>query len=207
MLTRVSRALLFTILGATGPTALGQGVNPATSPTNTNHPLTAQPSSDWLAGIGLFAPPVGVELDPNGPVWTCHIQPPSGADINSSNAIRFMANLAVAGDRPWTGWHVDLPSGFVWYDDELGIWPLQAIGLQANGSAVPVSYQLTNGGANVDATFPALAPGTQVSMVLNFHWSEPTPYTGSFDLHQAPVPEPVSLFGFAFLFLLYRGKR
>lgn len=201
MFTRLSKVLMFTILGVVGPMAFGQGVGVG-SPTDTNHFLQLLPPpylegvAIWQGGVGSLAVPVGVGLDPNGPAWTKHLQTQNGEPLASlATSIQFWEILLVTGDETWTGWHAELAPGFKWHTGGLGIFspaPVVAIIDDLNNS-LPVNYQLSESASKLDFTFPAVAPGAKVGFQFAFYRSEPTPFVGTFEMRQYPTPEPATL--------------
>lgn len=205
MIAAVAGVLLF--LGAASPMAWAQGVGPG-SPTDTDHllqPVASIPEDhiDWATIIGSAAVPVGVELDPTGPAWTKHFQTENGSLITVTNGVVWIAeNLLVSGSVPWTGWHSEIVTdGFVWYAG--GSSPTFA--LIVGGTPIAVTVQTS--GSSLDATFPALLPGTPVRLYQKFAWSQETPFDGVIDMCQYPVPEPISLVSLAALFFVSYRKR
>jgi hypothetical protein len=156
----------------------------------------------WNATIGTGDLPVPVALDPTGPAWGKHFQTLDNSPIDVYNGILSLnETLTVSGSEAWTGWHAEfITPGFIWLDTP----PYSALAILANGSLLPLTYGIT--GAGIDATFAPLVPGTRVELFLKFAWPDTTAFTGSIDMRQYPVPEPLSLLGFTFFFLIL-GKR
>jgi hypothetical protein len=203
MSLRVLKFLTFTVLGALGPVALGQGVNPDTSPTDTSHILTLFSSGEggqsggWRTVIGTPSDPVFVELDPTGPVWLKHLTTQDDAPISYyGQVVRLEENLLVGGSLPWTGWHSQADTEGFRSHYWTPLWPpyqaVPAFTIRADGSNVPADISMSNTG--YDITFPALQPGTNVTIIQEFVWSDQAmPFTGTIQMHQYPTPEPATL--------------
>jgi hypothetical protein len=208
------KVLVFTVLGALGPAALGQGVDPDTSPTDTNHVLIPFGSGEgaqaggWESIIGTPSNPVFVELDPTGPVWLKHLTTQDAASISYlDGVVRVEENLLVGGGLSWTGWHTQVDTeGFrsrywIWFPQ---VGP--AFTIVANGSAVPANITMLDTG--YDVTFPPLQPGTNVTIVQEFVWSDQAmPFTGTIQMHQYPTPEPATLAFLALAGLFFTRHR
>jgi len=205
MIVAVAGVLLF--LGAASPMAWAQGVGPG-SPTDTSHvlqPVASFPEDpiDWAATIGSTSAPIEVELDPGGPAWGKHLQTENGSSITATyGVVRIEENLVVSGSAPWAGWHSEIVTdGFVWYT---GGWS-PTFTIMAGGALITADVRIS--GAGLDATFPALSPGTPVRLFQKFVWSQETPFDGVIDVCQYPVPEPTSLLSLTTLFFVSYRKR
>jgi hypothetical protein len=196
MLTRVSKVLMFMFLGVGGSMALGQGVNPATTPTNTSHLLYLSPSqvegvNIWSGFVGSTTSYTPVELDPVGPAWTKHLQTNDGSPIAATVArIAVVERLHVTGPYPWTGWHSELDPGFRW-NGVLDVTMQPPFAMTVNGVTSFGNYHVS--GSTLDVTFPAISPGTDVTLGFMFGWSDSVPFTGSLQMREYPTPEPATL--------------
>lgn len=194
MLTRVSRVLMFMFLGASASLAWGQGVNPDTSPTNTNHTLLPyagipEPPVTWRTVIGTSAEPIGVELSPTGPAWQSLFHTNTDAPIPAGSYVAIREHLTVGGTTPWSGWHVELSDpGFALVRSG---WTAPLIAF-ANGTFVPANITLASA-SGLDATFPSLAPGTAVDFDVYIWRTSSNPLASSFSMSQYPTPEPATL--------------
>lgn len=213
MFSRLSKVLMFTILGGVGPAVLGQGVG-GNSPTDTSHVLTSIFSGDdffppsWRTIIGTMIDPISVELDPAGPAWVKHLQTQDMAPINPiSGIIVAHEYLMVGGSRPWTGLHMEINTdGFIWFPYSTFPDPSPMFKMLADGLPVPFTIQLDGG--KLDVSFPPLTPGTTVTIEQKFAWwIQDTPFTGSIEMREYPVPEPASLVGLGLLFLISQRRR
>jgi hypothetical protein len=145
------------LLAAATRTALTQGVGGG-SPTDTSHTLHLVASipedpTDWSTRIGTAAAPIGVQLDPSGPVWSKHFQTQNGRPIGggvTGPIVGIEENLLVGGSISWTGWHSDLATGgFIWYTGPGGTLP--PFRLRVNDLPVPVTFAIT--GSSLDVSF------------------------------------------------------
>ncbi len=198
---------MFLCLAGIGTTALAQGVGVG-SPTETTHALThvfsiPENPINWNGQVGTTDNPLGVSLDPSGPVWTKSFEP-EGSLAPLNNIVLLREYLLIAGDKSWTGWHMSIETeGFDWYSQYI---PFQFV-LRANGSNVSGAQISLLPDRAIQFSFPELVPGTAVEIGVKMSYNGGDPFADAVHVQQYPTPEPMT-FGFLFLsFLAFVGRR
>ncbi len=197
------------VLAAGGVSAFGQGVG-GNSPTNTTYTIqriytTPEEPLEWGARVGSWGNPIGVELDPFGPVWSKGFNTNTGEPILPGERIAISETLLVQGARPWTGWGARiLTDGFAWYDS--GGFPAFTV-LRNDGSGSPVpGLSVQYIGPAAIGVFNPLMAGASVQVFETVIYTGTQPFSGTLQLEQFPIPEPSTLLSFVLLALLLRRR-
>lgn len=180
------------------PAAWGQGVG-GNSPTHTTHSLEVvfvvpEEYHSRLGEVGTQVSPLGVQLDPNGPVWEKVFQVDTSVipSISPQAVSRISEHLIVEGDLPWTGWSIDIATqDFAWFPRPSGgrFWFSM---LTPYGFTFVPGMQATFEQSRLDFTFDPLPVGTQISIIADIRYEGAQPFASDLQLNQYPVPEPAS---------------
>lgn len=198
-------ALLAVLIGG-DPSAWGQGVG-GSSPTNTVHPLIPGEISipedpvHWKGDVGSEAASIGIELAPDGSVWSKTFQRSGTRLFQFGQVVEIKEYLMVQGDLAWTGWSTRIDtSDFGWWSPSWGF-------VQTESGALVPGLQRSIDGPGMSFTFDPLTPGTRVELSLRLTCTGTVPFDGTLHLSQYPTPEPAPALLLMSLFVLTPLRR
>ncbi len=182
---RIAATVVVALAGLLGavPAASGQGVG-GSSPTNTVHPLIPGEISipedpvHWKGDVGSEAASSGIELDPEGPVWSKTFQRSGTRLFQLGQVIEIKEYLMVQGDLAWTGWSTEIDvADFGWWSPSWGF-------VQTDSGALVPGLQRSIDGPRMSFTFDPLPPGTRVELNLRLTYTGTVPFDGTLHLSQ-----------------------
>jgi len=129
-----------------------------------------------------------VEYDPDAGPWIKRLLDPD-VEVTGDTVLQFAETITIGGVVPWTDWHEILPDGFEWVGGTICFAP-------CDPDNPPQEGEVLVGGTTIFFAFDPVAPGTDIFISKEFHFTATGTAVFPIQVHEFPtveVGEPASL--------------